>query len=61
MQVSLREGMDINTVTKAKGQLIINSKICQFLAITCKSGGGRALMFNEFSKVVPREFTGNII
>ena len=53
--------MDINTVTKAKGQLIINSKICQFLAITCKSGGGRALMFNEFSKVVPREFTGNII
>ena len=40
LQVSLREGMDINTVTKAKGQLIINSKIFQFLAINRKQREG---------------------
>ena len=32
-----------------------------FTKLFVKSGGGRALMFKEFSKVVAREFTGNII
>ena len=44
--------MDINTVTKAKGQLIINSKICQFLAINRKQREGLEMTKSQLYDII---------